>query len=115
MTAVDRIGLAVMLEQLLGQGLQVEFEKDDAGYIAHVCVAAGPLASEMHTGIGDTLAGALEAAADGIASLTLTEPGCECGHPSDAHTTDAPDIEGIRGGRMCDRRDCYCLGYRPTA
>jgi hypothetical protein len=56
--------LPALLEELLDAGYQVEFEKDDAGYVAHVC--EGGFAAALHTGIADTPAGALEAAAAGL-------------------------------------------------
>jgi hypothetical protein len=55
-------GLSGVLEILLGHGLEVSFVKDPAGYI--VLVEGDAVA--LSTGIGDTIAGALEAAVAGM-------------------------------------------------
>lgn len=51
------------LQKLLDAGYAVEFEKDGADYLAHVSEAD---AVTLHTGIADTPAAALVAAAEGM-------------------------------------------------
>ena len=54
--------------------------------------------------------------ADGYAAgvaATVPVGMCLCGHVSVEHTADAPDVDGLRGFKMCAREDCDCLKYRP--
>lgn len=51
------------LQKLLDAGCAVEFEKDGTDYLAHITEVGAPA---LHTGIADTPAAALVAAAEGM-------------------------------------------------
>lgn len=51
------------IQRLLDAGYTVEFEKDDADYLAHVSEGHG---LPLHSGIADTPDGALDAAVEGL-------------------------------------------------
>jgi hypothetical protein len=55
--------LSALLAELLSRGLEVSFAQDRASYLATITEGG---AVDLSTGIGDTMLGALEAAAAGL-------------------------------------------------
>lgn len=94
-----------VLQALLDAGYEVEFAKVETGYLATVETRATDVLGYDTTSIALTPEVALLAAA----------PDCECGHEGAEHGEASPDVDGLRGGRMCGRDDCMCLAYRPAA
>lgn len=125
------------LHKLADAGYEVRVVRDESGYVADVSHlgysmtaiadtlagavwAASPLHGEDEryedttealtaTAIGAVYADGFRAGRDAAAIREGAD--CKCGHQFADHTTPAPDVENLRGRKMCDREDCYCLAY----